>query len=152
MITPDETKEKQAKLLSYIRSRKISVSMHNSNTSFLEGVFSRGDRRLSRVIETAWKAGCKFDSWDDSLKFDVWMQCFEKCGVDPYFYTARKREYDEILPWDHMDYGVTKQFFIKENQKAHKGVTTPCCREKCAGCGAAAINGGECSEIRKSVV
>ena len=152
MITPDETKEKQAKLLSYIHSRKISVSMHNSNTSFLEGVFSRGDRRLSRVIETAWKAGCKFDSWDDSLKFDVWMQCFEKCGVDPYFYTARKREYDEILPWDHMDYGVTKQFFIKENQKAHKGVTTPCCREKCAGCGAAAINGGECSEIRKSVV
>ena len=81
--------------------------MHNSQTSFLEGVFSRGDRRLSEVVEKAWESGCKFDSWDDSLKFDVWMQCFEECGIDPYFYTSRKREFEEVLPWDHMDYGVT---------------------------------------------
>ena len=80
------------------------------------------------------------------------MQSFEECGVDPYFYTARRREYDEIMPWDHMDYGVTKNFLVKENQKAHKGETTACCREKCAGCGANKLNGGVCDEIRQNMV
>ncbi len=150
MITPDITLEKQQKLLGYIRSRKITLSKHNPKTSFLEGVFSRGDRRLCKVVERAWEKGCKFDSWDDMLKFDTWIETFEEFGIDPYFYTARTRSFDEVLPWEHMDFGVTKAFLMRENKKAHEGVTTPSCREKCAGCGAAAINGGECSETRKN--
>ena len=150
--TPDTLIEKQNYLIDNVKSRKISVSRHKPNTSFLEGILSRGDRRLGDVIETAWKMGCKFDSWEEHFKFDTWMQAFEKCSIDPYFYTARLRSFDEILPWDHMDYGVTKQFLISENKKAHMGITTPSCREKCSGCGAARLNGGECNEMRKTVV
>lgn len=152
MSTPDEIVAKQQTLMSFIRSRKISVGRHQHDTSFLEGVFARGDRRLNNVIEAAWRKGCKFDSWDDQLKLDAWNEAFAENGVDPYFYTARTRSYEEFMPWDHMNCGITKQFLIRENQKAHRAETTPCCREKCAGCGAAAINGGVCGETGKSVV
>lgn len=145
---PEVLIEKQDYLLSCVRSRKINISRHVPWTSFLEGVFSRGDRRLGKVIETAWKMGCHMDSWEEHLDREKWMKAFEECGIDPYFYTARKREFDEVLPWDHMDYGVTKKFLQKENEKAHKGETTPPCREKCAGCGAARLNGGVCNELR----
>ena len=80
------------------------------------------------------------------------IELLEENGIDPYFYTARRREYDEILPWEHMDYGVTKKFLIKENMKAHNGEITVSCREKCSGCGAAKLNGGVCDEIRQTVV
>ena len=116
--------------------------------SFLEGVFARGDRRLGKVIETAWSKGCRFDGWDDCFRYDLWLESFEECGIDPYFYTSRVRSYDEVLPWDHIDYGVSKQFLIIENKKAHLGETTQSCREKCAGCGANKLNGGVCNEIR----
>lgn len=152
MITPDEIVERQQILLGYVRSKKVSIGRHKSDTSFLEGVFARGDRRLADVIEAAWRNGCKFDGWDDCLDIEKWLSTFRECGVDPFFYTARTREYDEIFPWDHMDCGVSKSFLMKENQKAHRAETTPCCREKCAGCGAAAINGGECSELCKNMV
>ena len=145
---PEVLIDKQNYLISCVKTRKVNVSRHVPWTSFLEGVFSRGDRRLGKVIETAWRKGCRFDGWEEHLDREKWMQSFEECGIDPFFYTARRREYDEILPWDHMDYGVTKNFLIKENQKAHKGETTACCREKCAGCGAAKLNGGVCDEIR----
>lgn len=145
---PEVLIEKQDYLLSCVRSRKINISRHVPWTSFLEGVFSRGDRRLGKVIETAWKMGCHMDSWEEHLDREKWMKAFEECGIDPYFYTARKREFDEVLPWDHMDYGVTKKFLQKENEKAHRGETTPPCREKCAGCGAARLNGGVCNELR----
>lgn len=145
---PEVLIEKQDYLLSCVRSCKINISRHVPWTSFLEGVFSRGDRRLGKVIETAWKMGCHMDSWEEHLDREKWMKAFEECGIDPYFYTARKREFDEVLPWDHMDYGVTKKFLQKENEKAHKGETTPPCREKCAGCGAARLNGGVCNELR----
>ncbi len=152
MITPDEITERQKLLLSFVKSKKISVGRHNHDTSFLEGVFARGDRKLSTVIELAWHSGCKFDGWDDQLKFETWMTSFEESGVDPFFYTARARSYEEVLPWEHMDCGISKAFLINENKKAHRAETTPCCREKCAGCGAAKINGGECNEIRQSMV
>lgn len=149
---PEVLIEKQNYLISCVKTRKVSVSSHVPWTSFLEGVFARGDRRLADVIETAWKKGCKFDGWEEHLDRDKWMEAFEEVGIDPFFYTARKREYDEILPWDHMDYGVTKKFLVSESKKAHAGETTACCREKCAGCGANRLNGGECNEIRQNMV
>lgn len=149
---PDTLIEKQNFLISCVKTRKVSVSRHVPWTSFLEGVFARGDRRLCDVIETAWRKGCKFDSWEEHLDREKWMDSFAENGIDPFFYTARKRSFDEVLPWDHMDYGVTKKFLIKENEKAHKGETTASCREKCAGCGAARLNGGVCNEIRQNMV
>ena len=144
--------EKQKHLLRSTTSRKISISYHQSDTSVLEGVLARGDRRLCDVVEYAWKNGCKFDSWDDSFLFDVWMDAFEKCGIDPLFYTSRRRDYEEILPWDHLDYGIRKQFLINESKKAYESKTTPHCRIKCAGCGSNMINGGECDALGKGMV
>lgn len=149
---PDTLIEKQNFLISCVKTRKVSVSRHVPWTSFLEGVFARGDRRLCDVIETAWHKGCKFDSWEEHLDREKWMDSFAENGIDPFFYTARKRSFDEVLPWDHMDYGVTKKFLIRENEKAHRGETTASCREKCAGCGAARLNGGVCNEIRQNMV
>ena len=153
---PQDTREmlleKQAHLLSCVKTRKVNVSYHKVDISFLEGVFARGDRKLSKVILYAWEHGCKFDGWDDSFKFDVWMEAFEKCGIDPLFYTSRKREFEEILPWDHLDYGIRKEFLINENKKAHESVATPHCRIKCAGCGANKLNGGKCDAMRKNMV
>ncbi len=146
--TMEQLKEKQHLLLESVKSRKISVSYHDARTSFLEGVFARGDRRLCGVMETAWRKGCRFDSWDECFSFEKWMEAFEECGVDPYFYTSRKRSYDEILPWDHMDYGIGKKFFQKEAEKAYQSVTTPHCREKCNACGANKLNGGKCDALR----
>lgn len=153
---PQDTREmlleKQAHLLSCVKTRKVNVSYHKVDISFLEGVFARGDRRLSKVIYYAWQHGCKFDGWDDSFLFDTWLEAFEQCGVDPLFYTSRKREFEEILPWDHLDYGIRKEFLISENKKAHESVTTPHCRIKCAGCGANRLNGGKCDAMRKNLV
>lgn len=146
--TMEQLKAKQHLLLESVKSRKISVSYHDARTSFLEGVFARGDRRLCDVMERAWKKGCRFDSWDECFSFEKWMEAFEECGVDPYFYTSRKRSYDEILPWDHMDYGISNKFFKKEAEKAYQSVTTPHCREKCNACGANKLNGGKCDALR----
>ncbi len=153
---PQDTREmlleKQAHLLSCVKTRKVSVSYHKVEISFLEGVFARGDRKLSAVIEYAWRHGCKFDGWDDSFKFETWLEAFERCGIDPLFYTSRKREFTEILPWDHLDYGIRKEFLVAENKKAHESETTPHCRIKCAGCGANRLNGGKCDAMRKNLV
>ena len=142
--TMEILEEKQKHLLTSIHTKKISVSYHDKRISFLEGVFARGDRRLADTIENAWKSGCKFDAWDDFLKFDAWLDAFKKSNIDPLFYSSRKREYDEILPWDHLDYGIDKAFLIRESEKAKKSETTPHCRIKCAACGANKLNGGKC--------
>ena len=136
--------EKQKHLLASTTSRKISISYHQSDTSVLEGVLARGDRRLGEVIYKAWQKGCKFDSWDEYFDFSKWREAFNECGLTTEFYANRHREYDEILPWDHMDYGIRKQFLIEENKKAHQSETTPQCRIKCAACGANKLNGGKC--------
>ncbi len=142
--TPDELKAKQEHLKDTLPSKKINVSFHHIPTSFLEGVFARGDRRLSQVIELAWRKGCKFDGWGDMFLYEKWLEAFEETGVSPEFYANRKREYDEIFPWDHLDYGVSKKFLINENKKAHNAETTAHCRQKCARCGANKLNGGHC--------
>lgn len=140
----ESLKAKQAHLLESIPSKKIKVSYHETPTSLLEGVLARGDRRLSAVIYSAFQKGCKFDAWDDQFDFDKWMQAFEENGIDPHFYTKRKRDFSEVLPWDHLDFGVSRKFLEKENLKAHENKTTPHCRIKCAGCGANKLNGGHC--------
>lgn len=140
----ESLREKQKYLLECIPTKKIRVSYHETPTSLLEGVLARGDRRLGKVILRAFELGCKFDSWDDKFNFNAWMQAFNKNNIDPHFYTHRKREFSELLPWDHLDFGVSRKFLENENKKAHRNETTPHCRIKCSGCGANKLNGGKC--------
>ena len=140
----DSLKAKQKHLLESIPTKKIKVSFHETPTSLIEGVLARGDRRLNAVILDAYKNGCTFDSWDDRFNFEGWMNAFEKNDIDPHFYTQRQRDFSELLPWDHLDYGVSRKFLEKENLKAHENKTTPHCRIKCSGCGANRLNGGNC--------
>ena len=127
---------KQKHLVESARSRKIRLSWSDPETSFLEAVLARGDRRVCAVIYEAFKLGCKFDSWGEYFHFDVWMKAFENCGVDPKFYANRRREYTEVLPWSHIDIGIPEGYFMNESIKAKTGATTQNCREKCNGCGA----------------
>lgn len=149
-ITSDEIERRQKLLVSSLTTKKVQVSWHESDTSLLEGAFARGDRRLGAVLERAFALGCKFDSWGESFDFSKWMQAFEDCGLDPAFYANRTRSYDEVMPWDHLDFFVSKKFLINENKLAHEQKTTPNCREKCAGCGAAVCGVGVCYEKRKT--
>ncbi|MDD6097166.1 MAG: TIGR03960 family B12-binding radical SAM protein [Oscillospiraceae bacterium] len=142
--TREEIERKQKLLVDSVKSRKIKVSWHDPNVSILEAVLAKGDRRLCKVIYTAWKKGCKFDSWSEYYRFDLWLEAFVECGVDPAFYANRKFSFDEILPWDHLDYYVSKDFLIRENRKAHEAETTPNCRLKCSGCGVSRCIGGKC--------
>lgn len=142
----EELIEKQDLLKSSIKSKRIRYNWHDNKTSYLEGVFARGDRRLSKVILRAVEKGCKFDGWGEHFRFDLWMEAFEELGIDPDFYNLRERSYGEVLPWDHIDIGVTKSFLMKENEKAKAAETTPHCREKCSGCGAAVWKTGVCTE------
>nr|WP_317411900.1 TIGR03960 family B12-binding radical SAM protein [uncultured Solibaculum sp.] len=140
----DVVKEKQKHLVSSLTTRKINCNWHDAETSFLEAVFARGDRRLGRVMEAAFDKGCTFDSWEEFFQFDKWMEAFEQCGIDPAFYANRRRSFDEVLPWDHLDYGVDKSFLIREAKKAYESQTTPHCRLQCSGCGANRLKGGPC--------
>lgn len=142
--TTEQLREKQKYLLSCVRSKKISVSYHDSTTSVLEAALARGDRRLGPVIEGAFLKGSRLDGWENHFKSEAWQQAFEENGVSPDFYAFRRREYDERLPWDHLDYGVTKSFFIREHKKAMQAATTPSCFEGCNGCGAQRLTGGIC--------
>lgn len=133
--TAEEIKAKQKHLLDNLKTRKVQPSWHKQPVSLLEATLARGDRKLSDVIFHAWKNGCKLDSWDEHFDFSKWEKAFEECGVDPSFYANRKREYDEVLPWDHLDYMVSKNFLIKENKRAHSAQTTVNCKDGCSGCG-----------------
>lgn len=146
--SPEQVQEKQRRLRESIRTKKVSLSWHDMGTSVLEAVFARGDRRLSRVLEMAHREGCLLDGWSEFFHFEKWIKIIKDCGLDPNFYVRREREYDEILPWDHLDYGVGKRFLIRENELAKQGKTTPNCREHCTGCGAAAWKEGICIEAR----
>lgn len=139
-------KEKQRFLQGKIKSRHITYNWHDPELSFLEAVFSRGDRKVGAVLVRAWEKGCKFDSWGEHFRFDMWMEAFRECGIDPAFYANRKRSLDEVFPWDHIDIGVSKKFLIRENQKAYSGEVTPNCRANCSGCGATLFGGGVCFE------
>ncbi len=136
--TVEELSEKQIYLKSQIHNRHIKYSYHESDVSVLEGIFARGDRRLGAVLLRAHELGCKLDSWNECFNMDLWKQAFSDCGIDMAFYT-RERSYDEILPWDIVDIGVSKKFMINENEKAKKALPTANCREKCSACGASAL-------------
>ncbi|MBE6795122.1 MAG: TIGR03960 family B12-binding radical SAM protein [Ruminococcaceae bacterium] len=150
--TVDELKRKQQLLLATCTSKKITFRFHNVNLTYLEGIFARGDRRLGKVIETAYNKGCTFDSWDDKFNFDAWMEAFDECNSDKAFYANRRRDYDEILPWDHINSGIKKSFLINENEKAKAAQTTPHCRQNCAACGSNSLNGGKCHALNKNLV
>ncbi len=147
-ITLDEIRRRQELLKNSITTKKISLSYHDSATSFLEGAFARGDRRMSAVIEKAYEMGCKFDGWTECFEPEKWYEAFKECGLSPEFYANRTHEYDEVTPWEHIDVGVTKDFLIKENKVAHENKTTPNCREKCSNCGANCYGEGVCFEKR----
>ncbi len=138
--------EKQKLLKDSIKTKSISYNWHQSHVSFLEAVFAKGDRRLGNVLIAAQQKGCKFDGWDEHFNYEKWLEAFKDCGVDPEFYAYRKIDHSEILPWDHIDIGVRKEYLMKEHDRAYEGVTTPSCREKCMGCGAASFGGGVCFE------
>jgi len=146
--TMETLQEKQRELVGNVRSKRVSVSYHGAKTSFLEAVFARGDRRLCAVMEKAMEFGLHFDGWDDQFDFDKWMEAFDACGLDPAFYANRTRSLDEVFPWDHLDYGVTKDFLWAEHERAYQGLTTPNCREKCSNCGILCYKGGLCVEKR----
>ena len=146
--TAEQLKEKQAHLRASLTTRKISLSWHDADVSFLEGVLARGDRRLGPVIKGAWRRGCKLDSWSQYFSLAAWMEALEEAGLDPAFYANRRRSFEEVFPWDHLDYGVTKGFLMRENEKAYQSRTTPHCRQQCSGCGASVWKGGVCFEKR----
>lgn len=147
-ISRDEILRRQEYLRSQIKTKKVSLSWHDSKTSFLEGVFARGDRRLSAVIEAAYKKGCIFDGWSECFDLDKWLETFKELGIEPEKYSGRAFSYEEILPWEHLDYAVTKEFFIKQNKLSYEAVTTPNCRISCAACGANCYKEGVCFEKR----
>jgi len=118
-----------------IRNRKVSISYHEPEQTYIEGVFARGDARLADAVEEAWKRGERFDGWSEFFNFERWMQVFDDLGIDPDSYACRERSLDEILPWDHIDSGVSKQFLLREREKALIGDVTRDCREGCNACG-----------------
>lgn len=150
MATSEEFLDKQRslheKLKEQLNYKSIRYNWHEVELTLLEGVFARGDRKLSKVILDAYKAGCLYDSWSEYFKYDVWMETFEKNQIDPIFYTSRERKKDELLPWDFIDVGVTKTFLWNEYQRAKQETITPNCRQQCSGCGAKSFGGGVCYE------
>ncbi len=143
-----ELRRKQALLRETVTTRKISLSWHDAETSYLEAVLARGDRRLGKVLLKAFERGFNLDAWSEHFDFDTWMSLFREVGLDPDFYACRRRGEDEIFPWDHLDIGVSKSFLWSENRKAHASTTTPHCRLECSHCGAACYKGGVCVERR----
>lgn len=143
----DEMKRKMRLLKDKLsKLRDVEYSWHDFYLSKIEAVFSRGDRRLSSVLKKAVELGCQFDDWSDYFDFSKWEKAFEECGIDYKFYSDRKRDYEEILPWDMIDIGVKKEFLIKESKKAYEERVTPSCFERCSVCGATTFEGGICFE------
>ena len=129
-----------------LNRKSLKYNWHDAQTTVLEGVMARGDRRVGRVIEEAYRLGCLFDSWTECFRNDLWMQAFDNTGVDIEFYNLRQRGDDELFPWDFIDIGVSRSFLRREWEKAMKGEVTPNCRMQCSGCGAASFGGGVCYE------
>lgn len=139
--TLEEMLRKQEYVGSCVRDRKVKYNHHDARTCVIEAVLARGDRRLSAALYEACRRGFRFDAWSEYFDYDKWMEVFAAVGIDPAFYANRRFGLDEVLPWDVIDCGVTKAFLKRERAKAFEGVTTPNCREKCAGCGANRLGG-----------
>ncbi|ADL07516.1 TIGR03960 family B12-binding radical SAM protein [Thermosediminibacter oceani] len=142
-IPLDEIKERQRFLKKKLKGPNISYNWHDGKLSFLEAVFSRGDRKLNSVLKKARERGCRFDGWSDMFSFDKWMEAFREAGVNPEFYANRSRPEDEVFPWEVIDPGVEKSFLITELKKAREAKPTPDCRfNRCHGCGIMKLKGG----------
>ena len=135
-ITMEEYLRRCKLLKSHFYSKSIDYNYHTPEISRLESVMARGDRRIAPVIAEAARNGAKLDGWDEYFKHDAWIQAFEKCGVDPEFYTTRGFGEDELLAWDHINVGLRKDFLLRDRHTAYENRITPDCRHACAGCGA----------------
>ena len=142
----DKAKVVKEEIRAQLNQKSIKYNWHEPDVTTLEGFLARGDRRASEVILKAYKKGALYDAWSESFRYDIWKEAFAETGIDIEFYTLRERSTDEILPWDFIDAGVTKEFLIREWKQAKGEVVTPNCRQKCAGCGARRYEGGVCYE------
>jgi radical SAM family uncharacterized protein len=134
--TQEEIQRKARYLREKLRAVKgVTFNWHEPPLSFLEACFARGDRRLADVLEKAWSLGCRYDGWSDHFRYDLWMQAFEQCGLEPTDYANRQRDEKELLPWAFIDAGVTQAFLWREYQRALQCQVTPDCRQGCQGCG-----------------
>ena len=142
---PIEEYERRVKLLrEAMNTKSVTYNWHPSPPSFMEAVISCGDRRLGKVIETAWRKGETLSAWEDYFDLNRWMEAFEECGLDPHFYANRRRSEDEILPWSMISCGVAPGYLKREHALSYEGVTTPDCRTHCNACGANCLVGGKC--------
>ena len=143
-ITREEYERRVKLLRSAITAKAVTYNWHDGDTSFLEAVLARGDRRLSYVLEAAWRRGAKLDAWTDYFDLSRWTEAFAECGLDPAFYANRERSREEILPWSMISCYVSDDYLWRQRELAYQSVTTPDCRTKCSGCGANQVEGGEC--------
>ncbi len=144
-ITAEEISRRQKLLLDATKGKRyINISYHNYKVSVLEAALAKGDRRMGAVIKKAWEMGCKFDGWDEFYRYERWPDAFAQTGSDIDFYAHRPMSFEETAPWEHLDYMISKDFFIRENKRAKEEKTTQSCRERCAGCGVNKAAGREC--------
>ena len=129
-----------------LNKKSLRYNWHEADVSVLEGVLARGDRKVAEAVELAYRNGALYDAWNETFDNDRWMRAFAEAHIDPSFYTEREREVTEVLPWDFIDCGVSKQFFIREWEHAKAGKVTKNCREMCSGCGVRKFGGGVCFE------
>ena len=146
-VDMDEYKRRVKLLREHMTGRSIHYNWHDPETSFLEAVLARGDRRLAGVLEQVWRMGAKFDSWSEYFSYQRWIEAFQVCGIDPHFYANRVRSREEILPWSVTSTGVSTPFLWRERERAYRAEITPDCRRQCTGCGADKLYpGGKCDE------
>lgn len=145
-VTMDEYKRRVQLLRDNMKAKNVTYNWHDPETSYIEAVLSRGDRRIADVIETVWRNGGALEAWSDYFSFERWMDAFAACGVDPAFYACRAREKDEFMPWNVIDMGVTRAHLWHEREQAYKAELSPDCRKQCTGCGALSLmtKGGKC--------
>ena len=143
-ISKEEYERRVALLREAISSKAVVYNWHAPDLSRLEAALARGDRRMGKVLETAWRKGAKLDAWEEYFSLDRWLEAFDECGLDPHFYANRTRPEDELMPWSMISSGVTEQYLLRERHKAYESVTTPDCRTHCNGCGANLLVGGKC--------
>jgi len=137
-----EIDRKQKLLRASLKTGKVKLSTHDADTSYIEAVLARGDRRLCKALALASERGAYLEGWRENFSFDFWKQVFTDCGINADDYACRERSTDEVLPWSHMDIGVTEKFFVSEYNRAKMAATSPNCAEKCLGCGVTKLGGG----------
>mgnify|MGYP004517897019 CR=1 FL=1 len=143
-ITREEYDRRVKLLRDSMNTKTVTYNWHDGDTSFLEAVLARGDRRLGRALECAWRKGAKLDAWEEYYSLERWQEALAECGLDPAFYAYRTREKDELMPWSVISSGVTEAYLWHEREQAYRALTTPDCRTRCNGCGANKLVGGKC--------